>query len=161
MIPKRNVAGWRARVAAVGVAAAAALILAGCGGSSGSTSSSTPAATGSASTNTTQATTPTGAPTSGAGGQGTTVTVDEVDFKINLSMTAFKPGTYTFMVKNSGQAGHALEVEGPGLEERKTATVNPGGSTMLTVTLRKGRYELYCPVDGHKGLGMDTHITVT
>lgn len=28
------------------------------------------------------------------------------------------------------------------------------------MTLRNGSYELYCPVDGHKGLGMDVRVTV-
>jgi uncharacterized cupredoxin-like copper-binding protein len=146
------VPGHAPRLAAAGFVAAVGLALAGCGGGSGS--SSPPAATTSASA------APTASATSSAGGQGTTVLAEEVDFKINLSMTAFKPGTYTFVVRNSGQATHALEIEGPGVEERKTDTVSPGASTMLTVTLQKGRYELYCPVDGHKGLGMETHITV-
>jgi hypothetical protein len=30
----------------------------------------------------------------------------------------------------------------------------------LTVTLQPGRYEIHCPVDGHKTMGMDTHFTV-
>jgi len=87
--------------------------------------------------------------------------VDEVDFKINLSMTAFKAGSYTFMVKNSGQSTHALQIDGPGVQGRTSDTVAPGASTTLTVTLQAGSYELICPIDGHKSLGMDTHITVT
>jgi uncharacterized cupredoxin-like copper-binding protein len=30
----------------------------------------------------------------------------------------------------------------------------------MTVTLQKGTYEVYCPVDGHKERGMQTKITV-
>ncbi len=55
---------------------------------------------------------------------------------------------------------HALEIDGPGVSDKASDTVSPGSSTSLTVTLRKGSYELYCPVDGHKDLGMDTTITV-
>jgi len=135
------------RVITAGVAVAIAVTLAGCRGSS---SKSPPTAA-----------TATGTATPSAAGQGTAVTVDEADFKINLSTMTFAPGTYTFVVKNTGHATHALEIDGPGVEDRKSDTVSPGGSTRLTVTLQKGSYELYCPVDGHKGMGMDTHITVS
>jgi uncharacterized cupredoxin-like copper-binding protein len=140
------------RVAAVGVAAVIGLALTGCGGKNNNPSSA-PATT-------TASPAPTAAATSGGGGQGTVVTVDEVDFKLNLSTTTFEPGTYTFVAKNTGQSTHALEIDGPGVADKKSDTIAPGASTMLTVTLQKGSYELYCPVDGHKALGMDTHITV-
>src|SRR6266496_1597383 len=37
-----------------------------------------------------------------------------------------------------------------------------GASDTLTVTLKPGRYEVYCPVgqDSHKKLGMDVHLEV-
>jgi uncharacterized cupredoxin-like copper-binding protein len=150
MNSKPTVAGHRARrVITGGVAVAIAVTLAGCGGS------------GSKSPPTSTAATATGTATPSAGGQGTAITVDEADFKINLSTMTFTPGTYTFVVKNTGHASHALEIDCPGVEDRKSDTVSPGGSTRLTVTLQKGSYELYCPVDGHKGMGMDTHITVS
>ncbi len=140
-------------VAAVGVAVVVGLAVAGCGGKS-SNSSSAPATT------TTASAAPTASATSGGGGQGSMVTVDEVDFKLNLSTTTFQPGTYTFVAKNTGQSTHGLEIDGPGVEDKKTDTISPGASSTLTVTLQRGSYELYCPVDGHKAMGMDTHITV-
>ncbi|MCX2179507.1 copper-binding protein [Streptomyces sp. SKN60] len=89
----------------------------------------------------------------------TRVTTDLADFKITLSQQNFTPGTYAFVMTNSGQHDHALEIEGPGGENRSD-TVAPGESTTLTVTLKDGTYEIYCPVDGHKDLGMKTEITV-
>jgi uncharacterized cupredoxin-like copper-binding protein len=136
--------GHALRLAAVGVAAAAALTMAACGSSGNKSSSATTAASAAPS----------------AGGQGTMVTVDESEFKITLSTTAFSPGTYTFVAKNTGHATHSLTIAGPGLAGSTSANVSPGGSTMLTVTLQKGSYELYCPIDGHKSQGMDTRITV-
>jgi len=44
--------------------------------------------------------------------------------------------------------------------ERHSATLEPGKSAKLTVTLKKGSYEFYCPVDGHKDKGMKTEIEV-
>jgi plastocyanin len=56
--------------------------------------------------------------------------------------------------------GHALAITGPGVPATRTDVLSPGGTAQLTVTLQAGSYELWCPVDGHKGLGMDTHIQV-
>src|SRR5262245_1845478 len=157
MAPKQTVPARRSsRLAAAGTGAVVlTLTLAGCGGGN-NTASAPQTTTASAATTTAPETTSATAATpetynppatSSTGGQGTKVTVTEVDFKIQLSTTAFKPGTYTFVVKNAGQATHALEIEGPGIEEHKTPTISSGGSTMLTVTLPKGSYEVYCPVD--------------
>lgn len=90
---------------------------------------------------------------------GTPVTAQLSDFHIKLSTEEFRPGPYTFTATNTGSHEHALEIEGPGGENR-SKTVEPGQSTTLTVTLKSGSYEVYCPIDGHKDLGMKTHITV-
>jgi len=168
MAPKQTGPAHRSLpFAAAGTAAVAlALALAGCGGSS-NTSSAPQTTTAGAPTTTYAYTTTTPAPemttasaTPSAGGPATMVTVTESDYKIQFSPAVSKPGTYTFVVKNAGQATHALEIEGPGLGERRSDTISSGGSTTLTVTLQKGSYEVYCPVDGHRGLGMETKITV-
>ncbi|WP_370412288.1 plastocyanin/azurin family copper-binding protein [Streptomyces fradiae] len=137
----RNRTRSRARTRTLLVLPAAALagLLAACGNDDGGGSSS-------------GTTTP---PPAGA----TRVTTDLADFKITLSQQNFTPGTYAFVMTNTGQHDHALEIEGPGGENRSD-TIAPGESTTLTVTLKDGTYEIYCPVDGHKDLGMKTEITV-
>ena len=55
---------------------------------------------------------------------------------------------------------HALEIEGNGLEEQRTATLSPGDSATLTVDLKPGKYTIYCPIGGHRALGMKGTITV-
>ncbi|MFF0432487.1 cupredoxin domain-containing protein [Streptomyces sp. NPDC004327] len=92
-------------------------------------------------------------------GAGTQVTAELTDFHIKLSTQKFPAGTYTFTAKNMGKHVHGLEIEGNGAENR-SKDVSPGQSTTLTVTLKDGTYEVYCPVDGHKDLGMKTSITV-
>ena len=100
--------------------------------------------------------TPTPPPHAGGAPTGT---AELSDFHIKLSAETFQPGRYTFTAKNTGHHEHALEIEGPGGENR-SRTLDPGQSTTLTVTLKSGSYEVYCPVDGHKDLGMKTDITV-
>ena len=66
----------------------------------------------------------------------------------------------TFQVTNAGSIGHALEVEGNGVEE-ETSTISPGSSAKLTVDLSKnGTYEVYCPIDGHREMGMEAKLVV-
>ncbi|WP_052434938.1 hypothetical protein [Streptacidiphilus melanogenes] len=97
----------------------------------------------------------------GATGGATTVTVTETEFTLHLSQTSFTPGSYTFVAKDDGHVSHALAIAGPGVPTTQTGTLDPGSSANLTVTLQKGSYELWCPVDSHKSLGMDTHIQVS
>ncbi|WP_128428206.1 cupredoxin domain-containing protein [Streptomyces cyaneus] len=95
-----------------------------------------------------------------SGEPGTTqVDVKMTDFKMELSRTTLNAGEYTFVATNDGDHDHALEIEGSGTEE-ETRTLEPGESAKLTITLKDGTYEVYCPVDGHKDLGMKTELTV-
>ena len=83
------------------------------------------------------------------------------EWKIELSSEIVDAGKVTFTATNSGSIPHALEVEGNDLEQ-KTALIQPGATATLTLTLKPGTYEIYCPVgeDSHKKLGMETHLTV-
>lgn len=124
--------------------AAAVLVLAvACGGSAPPTPAAAPSS-------------PPLAPT----GAATTVTVMMTDYKLALDSTTLKPGAYVFHAVNAGQRGHALEVEGSGIEEQKTEIVGPGQSVDLAVTLPAGTFEMYCPVGNHKAMGMELDLTV-
>jgi uncharacterized cupredoxin-like copper-binding protein len=100
---------------------------------------------------------------SGAAGgdSGKAIEIAETEFKLEPStLTVDEPGTYTFHVVNEGGVVHALEVEGPGVEE-ETADIDPGGSAHLTVEIAEaGEYEFYCPVDGHREQGMEGTLSV-
>ncbi|MER6422967.1 plastocyanin/azurin family copper-binding protein [Streptomyces sp. NPDC001137] len=102
-----------------------------------------------------------GSASSGASkASGTRVTVTETEYGLKLSRSSFTPGTYTFVADNKGKITHALSIDGPGVEDAKTKNIQGGQEANVTVTLKKGSYDLYCPVPGHKQLGMNTHIQV-
>lgn len=92
---------------------------------------------------------------------GRIVQVSAKDFKLELSSTSMKAGSYTFSLKNEGQSQHNLVVKGPGVKDTSTPTIAPGKTASLKVNLSSGSYELYCSVPGHKQLGMDVKLTVT
>jgi uncharacterized cupredoxin-like copper-binding protein len=120
--------------------ALAGLAIAGCGGDDNET---TPAA---------------GAQS--AGGQ--TVNVSETEYKLDPSDPTVQPGTVSFKATNDGNVDHNLEVEGPQGEQELEQDLAPGESGTLTVDLSKpGKYEFYCPIDGHRERGMEGEITVT
>jgi uncharacterized cupredoxin-like copper-binding protein len=96
----------------------------------------------------------------GASSQGTTVKAVETDFHIALSKKTFAPGKYTFEAINKGQTTHALEITGSGLKNAKTKDITPGQTAKLTVTFKKGPYDIFCPIPGHKALGMNVNIVV-
>jgi uncharacterized cupredoxin-like copper-binding protein len=101
----------------------------------------------------------TGAP-AGASSAPTTVKATETDFHIALSKKTFSPGTYTFVAINKGQVTHALKITGPGLKNSATKDISPGQSAKLTVTFKKGAYDIFCPIPGHKAMGMNANIVV-
>jgi uncharacterized cupredoxin-like copper-binding protein len=131
------------------VGAAVAVPVAGCGGGNDDNSTSNAA---------TQASSTGGAAATGAGG---TVNLTATDFKFDPSDPSVKSGDVTFAMKNDGQTTHSLEIEDVnGQDKELEGNVSPGQSGTLKVNLPPGKYEFYCPVDGHKEMGMTGEITV-
>jgi len=83
------------------------------------------------------------------------------EWKIQLSQRRISSGRVTFAITNGGSIPHQFEVEGQGIEQ-ETALIQPGETTTLTLTLKPGKYELYCPVghDSHRSLGMEADLEV-
>jgi cupredoxin-like protein len=94
-------------------------------------------------------------------GAPTQVPVRLSEWKVELSAANIPAGPVTFVITNAGAVPHAFEVEGRGIE-RETHIIQPGATDSLTLTLRAGSYEAYCPVgnDSHKRLGMVARFRV-
>jgi len=88
----------------------------------------------------------------------TKVPVSETEFKIVAGSTDLKAGEITFEAKNDGKLPHDLAIKETG---DKTKLIPVGGTAELKVTLKAGKYELYCTVPGHEAAGMKLNITVS
>jgi uncharacterized cupredoxin-like copper-binding protein len=128
-------------------ALAVTLVFAGCGGGDDN---------GGGSSKKSKAQAPASKPASSGGAA---VTEKATDFKFDQPAPTAKSGTVSFTIKNDGATTHALEVEGP-KGESKSGNVSPGQSKTFKAKLAPGKYEFYCPVDGHKKLGMKGEVTV-
>jgi uncharacterized cupredoxin-like copper-binding protein len=91
---------------------------------------------------------------------GQTIQISATDFMFEPSRILLdQAGEYTFRLTNDGGTEHALEIDGQGVEE-ETETIGPGETAELTMTLEAGEYEMYCPVDGHREMGMEGSVSV-
>ena len=137
------------------ICVSAVLVVAGCGGSSSNEKS---AASGSTSTPTPTATQ--AAASSGGGGQTIKLAADKSALKFDKSTLSAKAGTVTLQMSNPSGTPHAVAVEGNGVD-KDGKTVGNGGTSTVTVKLKPGKYEFYCPVDSHKQAGMKGTLTVS
>jgi len=153
-------------LAAAALAAAAVVALAGCGSSSSA---------GSASSTTTAQTAAAGSSGYGSsGGSGSTAAAAPATsaatlsadpsgaLKFNTTTLSAKAGTVTITMDNPSSSGvpHGIAVQGNGVD-KDGKTVDPGGASTVTVTLKPGTYSFYCPVPGHEAAGMKGTLTVS
>jgi plastocyanin len=90
-----------------------------------------------------------GGSSGGGGGETLTVTADPGGaISWDKSELSAKAGKVTLKIVNESDVPHAIEVEGNGVEE-ETKTIT-GGEAEVTVDLKAGEYEYYCPVGEHR-----------
>jgi uncharacterized cupredoxin-like copper-binding protein len=135
--------------------------VAGCGGSSKKSNAST---TGTATTPST---------TKPAGAGATTLHLDadpsgalkfigpdgaELGTGTKSSLKA-KAGSVILQMANPSTVDHAIGVKGNGIQQ-VGPTVGKDGVSSVTANLKSGKYEFYCPVDGHESAGMKGTLIV-
>jgi len=94
---------------------------------------------------------------SGAEEQAVRVQLTEYAIEMPDTLTA---GTHSLTITNAGKVSHNFAIEGPGVSQKLASDLTRGDTAPMTVTLQKGSYTVYCPVDGHRGRGMSRVITV-
>jgi uncharacterized cupredoxin-like copper-binding protein len=137
-------------------AAVAAFAVAGCGSSNSSSS-------GAATSNTTAQQAPTTpAPSSGGGAASSNLqlSADESgQLKFDKTSLSGKAGKVTITMDNPAPVPHAIAIDGNGVSQ-SGQTVGMGGKSTITVSLKPGTYQFFCPVDGHRAAGMKGTLTV-
>jgi plastocyanin len=97
----------------------------------------------------------------GSGGGATLKLVADPSGALKFDKTTLegKPGKTEVVLDNPSDVPHAIEVEGSGVEA-EGETVGKGGVSQVTVKLKPGEYEYYCPVGNHREAGMEGTLTV-
>jgi len=80
----------------------------------------------------------------------------------NTKSLRAKAGRVTIVMINPKTSGvaHGIAIQGKGID-KDSKHIGPGKTVSLTVTLKKGTYAFYCPVDHHEQSGMKGTLTIT
>jgi uncharacterized cupredoxin-like copper-binding protein len=89
-----------------------------------------------------------------------TVEVRLTEYRIEMPLQ-LHAGPTLFKVTNVGEMFHRFEIEGKGIEKEIEPGVDAGQTRTLTLDLKPGAYEVYCPVHGHKKAGMSLRLQVS
>jgi uncharacterized cupredoxin-like copper-binding protein len=79
--------------------------------------------------------------------------------KFTKTTLSAKAGKVTLKMTNPSAVDHAIGVKGNGVQQ-DGSSVSQGGVSTVTANLTPGKYEFYCPVDGHEQAGMKGTLTV-
>jgi len=90
-----------------------------------------------------------------------TVSATLTEWKVGLVSDTLRAGSVTFEVKNTGSMTHAFQIRGEGID-KGTREIPARQSATLTLTLKPGTYEVFCPMseESHKMAGMARKLVV-
>ena len=87
------------------------------------------------------------------------VNASKTQLKFTASTVRVSHGKVTLLMGNPSSTQHGIAIKGHGVRKLGKA-VGKGGTSRVTVTLKKGTYEFFCPVDGHEAAGMKGKLIV-
>jgi plastocyanin len=88
------------------------------------------------------------------------VSASKTALKFNKKTLRASHGKVTIVMANPSSNKHAIAIEGHGVD-KDGKTVGKNKTSRVSVTLKKGTYTFYCPVDGHKDAGMKGKLIVS
>jgi hypothetical protein len=90
------------------------------------------------------------------------VSVAAREFSLTLSRPLVGTGAVTVELRNSGEDPHNLVVSPEGTHSPLAtfSEIDPGTYERRSVSLAPGRYQLWCSLEFHEGLGMSTTLRV-
>jgi uncharacterized cupredoxin-like copper-binding protein len=84
----------------------------------------------------------------------------ETDFKFSKPHPTVSHGLVQFKLKNTGSTTHAFKLVKSKRKKVRSKDLSPGKSTTVKIRLKPGTYKFYCPIDGHRALGMKGKVRV-
>jgi uncharacterized cupredoxin-like copper-binding protein len=78
----------------------------------------------------------------------------------NVKTIQVRHGKVTLVMSNPSTLPHAIAVTGHGVS-KDGKVVRRGGTSRVTVSLKKGTYTFFCPVPGHRAAGMQGKLIVS
>jgi plastocyanin len=84
----------------------------------------------------------------------------EGQLKYNKTSLTAKAGKVSIAFTNKALLGHNLTVASPSTAVVGATRTFRGGSKILTLNLKRGSYQFYCSVPGHRIAGMEGALTV-
>lgn len=103
---------------------------------------------------------PAGEPVQPQTDAGATVLVMLQDTTISMATSDIPPGPTVFTVTNSGTETHDLTLEGNEIAVELEGTLAPNESKTMSVDLKPGTYELYCPILDHRDRGQRLELKI-
>jgi plastocyanin len=168
-ITKKEISAMFKQVALLLGAAALAVGVAACGGSSNSTSkaatSSAAAGTGTSASTSSAATSSAGTSSAAAGGASSNLAIaanSSGQLSYDKKTLSAKAGKVTITMTNMSPLGHNITVQQgtSGSVVGATPTFQ-GGTKSVALTLKPGKYTFFCSVPGHRAGGMVGTLTVS
>jgi hypothetical protein len=87
--------------------------------------------------------------------------VEAREFNLALSRGTIKPGMAIVQLANRGEDPHDLAIKRiGGTKVRRIAKTLPGDVSEWEGRLRRGRYRLWCTLEGHRAAGMRAVLRV-
>jgi plastocyanin len=88
------------------------------------------------------------------------LSASKTKLRFSVSTIRVRHGKVTLKMSNPSGLPHAIAVDGHGVD-KDGKTVHKGGTSTVTVSLKKGTYTFYCPVPGHRAAGMKGKLIVS
>ena len=90
------------------------------------------------------------------------VEISLTDFRIRPLVVRAPRDSLTILVRNEGRLAHAFRIRGASEATRlKVPTLKPGAdAARVGVTLKRGRWRMFCPLANHEELGMHATLEV-
>jgi plastocyanin len=88
------------------------------------------------------------------------LSASKTKLRFSVSTIRVRHGKVTLKMSNPSGFPHAIAVDGHGVD-KDGKTVHKGGTSTVTVSLKKGTYTFYCPVPGHRAAGMKGKLIVS